>query len=872
MTIEQRLAALEGLFNNQTPQRFPGGMTKASQVSPLDSIMIGMNADGTSKVATINQIANLISAVGGASFKGNIIPTSSPVISQTPVFYVATKGVYPNFGGKEVTGAAAIIGQNGNQFTVTNLDIPLDEYSKVKNIYTMGAINGEIVIDIDPAGTVTAPAGGTAWVQYGAEYLSIASPMNVVRSGLSSAGLNWIYYSRSTKLIRVYNYTSPELPNNSEDAVLIGFMYNADVNRLTTLSEKNIRVAGYFKNRVCGSLTFKGRCVIDKVKHKIILSDSYYQSTGGGYVDVVANDYFDASSDPTPFTFEYDPGLLLQSIVFDPERLNRGLNPFVFHGIGYIINNPKQILIATIVLNNVTTDFNFDEISPSTVESIKGFYGQQIMSILGDGTIDIKTNGDVEVSGIVYALNNDGIHGGISQGITPLKSGSRTSGINWLVVNTENGKIYLVNYGTGINRETENVIGYMYNIDVNSLKTFSKISVNGVFPGEKSSYKTTGELLLPKKIFLEASRMLPVYKRSIMKNRTENNNELVVIKNSSSDTDFNVSRKYVYGDYELSPFAVNNNEFLGFASINNQNGDRDYINNVQIIKKAATSKTIKGQQIGDSLTNRGVSKYVASYLANSFSSALITYNTYGTLDNSGKQGEGREGWTYSNFIGKDNFHHFGGGVIQRGNGGMNQNPFLKLADAVDKSTKSNWCFRNTGSQLEQSYASDPDKTGDFYIFDYAWYIAQNAIPNDIQVITIALSTNDYSLYGGDALNSCVLGLNVMLSQIKTALPNVKIGVIPTPVYGSSESGVSRFEQAAEWINKAMEICTPIANVDVVGVWAHMSSVFDFPYNDLGFTSVGNGTKILMKSDVIHFDIQGYLQYAPVVANWIINVT
>ncbi|SDG32568.1 hypothetical protein SAMN05421827_105146 [Pedobacter terrae] len=114
----------------ETPQRFWQGMTKAANVSALDKIMIGINADGSTKYGDINQLANLISAVGGASFKGNITPASSPVVSQTPVFYVATKGVYANFGGKEVTGAAAIIGQVGNEFTVTNFDVDLSDLAK----------------------------------------------------------------------------------------------------------------------------------------------------------------------------------------------------------------------------------------------------------------------------------------------------------------------------------------------------------------------------------------------------------------------------------------------------------------------------------------------------------------------------------------------------------------------------------------------------------------------------------------------------------------------------------------------------------------------------------------------------------------------
>lgn len=114
----------------ETPQRFWQGMSKAASVALLDKIMIGVNADGSTKYGDVNQIVNLLSVIGGASFKGNITPDSSPVISITPVFYVAIKGTYPNFGGKVVTGAAAIIGQVGTEFTVSNFDIDLVDYAK----------------------------------------------------------------------------------------------------------------------------------------------------------------------------------------------------------------------------------------------------------------------------------------------------------------------------------------------------------------------------------------------------------------------------------------------------------------------------------------------------------------------------------------------------------------------------------------------------------------------------------------------------------------------------------------------------------------------------------------------------------------------
>jgi hypothetical protein len=119
MTIEQRLSALEGLFNSQTPQRFPGGMTKTSQVGPLDLVMVGSNADGTAKVATVNQIGGIIAAIGSGGYKGPALADTNPGIPTKPEYWSAKAGVtYPNF--KDANGAAiSIPSKVGEDFVIT---------------------------------------------------------------------------------------------------------------------------------------------------------------------------------------------------------------------------------------------------------------------------------------------------------------------------------------------------------------------------------------------------------------------------------------------------------------------------------------------------------------------------------------------------------------------------------------------------------------------------------------------------------------------------------------------------------------------------------------------------------------------------------
>ncbi|MCM3364218.1 hypothetical protein ACTQ5K_08705 [Niallia sp. Sow4_A1] len=88
------------------------------------------------------------------------------------------------------------------------------------------------------------------------------------------------------------------------------------------------------------------------------------------------------------------------------------------------------------------------------------------------------------------------------------------------------------------------------------------------------------------------------------------------------------------------------------------------------------------------------------------------------INGNSQRGEGKEGWEFANFIGLDNTY-MGGNIITRSETGENttlyQNPSLKLATEEEKVAHPTWYFRNTGANVEKSYAEDNDKTGDFYI-------------------------------------------------------------------------------------------------------------------------------------------------------------
>jgi len=826
-------------------------------VLALQTFLTGSNAVGKAGKFTANDlvafIAPYVSSAGSSGYiatLGDTLPTPG---GGGNYFTITGSGTY---GGIVASGILNIWSYVSGVWSLTK---QIDTGVKKE----LGGLVGDGMVSIDVNGNATVT--GELFVAFGHEFIGVTPAMTPI-VGSTQFGLNWIYYKRSSAKIVVCNYTGFDIQGTD---IILGYMFNVDPDTLSTPSPARIKVLGNVNFSNFGDLYFLNDCIIDRSAHTVTLSDSYYLTSGQDFVPVFSSSYA-TSENPTPFKFTYDPGLLLQSLIFDPRRLKTpGLNPFFFVGQATLasLNNVRQILVAQIVTNKVTTRYNFSEISDPTVKSIKSLPD----SVMGTGTVDVKSDGSVEVEGVLYCTKKNGTYVTVTPGLYPIAGAGNQFGLNWIIFNSISNGIYLRNYTALPFVEGENCIGYLFNIDADSLYTNSKITVNGKYPRQSDSdLDTTGEIVTPSKMWFEFNRSMKVYKKSILRDLAEQQNDVVFVTNGEIDTDFEGAvRKYFDGELVLQRSMLKN--IVSFASINPKERDYNYISNVSTYFRNAndlSGQTIKGQQIGDSLTNRGVSLYLQRYL-NQFS---ITYNTFGTLDNSGKLGEGREGWTFSNFIGADNYHSFAGQPITRGNtGDLFVNPFLKLATTADKNNHPTWCFRNTGVMNELSYSTDPVKTGNFYIFDYAYYMTNQSIPADLQILTIALSTNDISLNGYFGVEKCAFGLNVMLTQIRAALPSVKIGVIPTPVYADTDGGNFQWSIAVDWINRCNTVISGFSGVDVIGVYAHMDKTFAFPTNDLGYLETGNNTKKYSVSDNIHFGMQGYLEYAPPLGNWIINV-
>jgi lysophospholipase L1-like esterase len=298
---------------------------------------------------------------------------------------------------------------------------------------------------------------------------------------------------------------------------------------------------------------------------------------------------------------------------------------------------------------------------------------------------------------------------------------------------------------------------------------------------------------------------------------------------------------------------------------------------------ALTGRNLKMLVIGDSLTEGLMADAIQANL-NVQGATVTPVGTYFAASTNYLRGEGRGFWNYRSFIGKDNYST-GIGAHTRSSGGKTdttkfENPFLKLADATDKSERPDWCFRFTGVDRELSYTADTDKTGNFYIFDFAWYLAQHSVDTP-EFITIALSTNDINLDTGvyskaERLQYMRLGLEIMVKQIKTALPNVVIGVIPAPAWSSTTTGDPRWQdETAAWIENCMSDVRALAvtytKLYVVPVWPFMSEDFAYPYVTETDLSAVNKTQKKTIADWVHFDAAGRAQYAEIVGAWVANV-
>ena len=304
---------------------------------------------------------------------------------------------------------------------------------------------------------------------------------------------------------------------------------------------------------------------------------------------------------------------------------------------------------------------------------------------------------------------------------------------------------------------------------------------------------------------------------------------------------------------------------VGFADFVNRKNRLIY-KDIDVVWKDNPSGVTKNcVVIGDSITNRG-SGYFAKLAAQSVGAII---NGYGTMSNYGSfNGEGREGWTWANFIGKSNL--CGAGTItpmgSGSSGTLRKNPFIRLATDDDKLNYPDYCFTSTGVKNESSYTDDPSQSN-YYIFDFTEYLNRFS-GVAIDTVTIALGTNDINQ--NYTIEQITAYANFMISRIKSALPNAKIAVLPSPAWGY---GNPNFKSKVVPMIEAVKTLSISLGVDVVGLWCFMSRCLSFGVKSSEITEVNASTNSAPYADSIHFDSDNghvaYMEYGKVLASYIL---
>jgi lysophospholipase L1-like esterase len=382
--------------------------------------------------------------------------------------------------------------------------------------------------------------------------------------------------------------------------------------------------------------------------------------------------------------------------------------------------------------------------------------------------------------------------------------------------------------------------------------------------------ETKHRMLLPDDMYFVKDLLLPIYKSSFISNSGDIDIFKTALINIQSDNTPQIN--YFDENYLLDGGKLNNAFKIAIAQ--KRNADYDYLKNITkhfVDSVSNVGKTLTHLCIGDSITEHNIAPLLTAKMSN-WSVGVTQVGTFNSQ-------EGRSGWRWKNFIGMSNMHADNVTVITRSTSGTTtryQNPFLKLATASDIANHPDWCFRNTGAETEKSYTEDTDKTGNFYIFDFAWYLSSHGItaPN---TITIALGTNDV-WHDTDSLANSRLALEIMIKQIKTALPNVKIGVIPSPSWEFNDSQNNNNywnTKIADWIDNCItdvkNLQSTYSNLYIIGIWAHMSRFFIWDYDTQANLSSINNTQKCHKLDAIHHNDYGKAEYINAMSSWLMNV-
>lgn len=224
--------------------------------------------------------------------------------------------------------------------------------------------------------------------------------------------------------------------------------------------------------------------------------------------------------------------------------------------------------------------------------------------------------------------------------------------------------------------------------------------------------------------------------------------------------------------------------------------------------------------LGDNL----IKDKTASYIKNKLTSFGTNPELIGSMVHDGIYSEGRDGWFYSTFIGASGRGLKEGKITAQVSKGVSSellNPFIRTANADDKANRPNDCYRATGSYLEKSYYTDNDKTGEFYIFDFAKYIEVQGIAEP-DVVVIGVKPELVNSFTGDIVSTNMIYMKQLVNGIRTALPNAYIALVPQ--YGSCTIYDNNWKTISTIIDETIKYVDKLNDekIKVISAWLHMN--------------------------------------------------
>lgn len=385
-------------------------------------------------------------------------------------------------------------------------------------------------------------------------------------------------------------------------------------------------------------------------------------------------------------------------------------------------------------------------------------------------------------------------------------------------------------------------------------------------PSDDEYDKVNQRLVSPKRMFVVKGESLPVYRDSLVYDSTKKGKyDLTLITYDLSgrgSTQYSFGAIPVYQSFDRQAIIegkANLDTKLTLAVRPNGNTSKIYKSDIGLIVIDAATKNGKSTSIhcmGDSITEAGVPWFLQRRLVKySVTASLIGTKavTYGTGGH-----EGHAGKSLKQFIGARTDW---------------ESPYMKIATEEDKVNYPEWCFRKTGTtDTEKSFATDTDKTGDFYIFDFADYLSKNtlATPN---IVTIALGTNDESMSLSWTYANFSNAIEFVIEQIKKVDTSISVGVIPPPTFTNSVYGNTRHVQnmvlVEDLINKVESIRATYTDVDIIPVYAHFNRDYNNYFSQTAQIESSNFYEFDITDDV-HPTNTGREEYVNSMIPWVLN--